>query len=95
MAARRTSKSTGKRRRSSTGRRRAGSSSKKRTASGRKPIKVTHPGALKRAGKKGETTVQTAKRLQKSGTPAQKRRANLYLNVFRPATRKRTKRKGR
>lgn len=57
----------------------------------KKPLEIKHPGALTRAQKKGETMVQTANRLKKEGTPLQKKQANYYLNVLRPAAQKRKK----
>lgn len=54
---------------------------------------IKRPGALTRAKKKGESTVAAATRLKKSGTPLQKKQANFYLNVLRPASRKRRKKK--
>jgi hypothetical protein len=63
----------------------------KKGSKAKKPFKISSPGALTRAQKTGETMVQTAQRLKKEGTPAQKKRANFYLNVLRPAAKKRKK----
>jgi len=54
---------------------------------------IKRPGALKRAKRKGESTDAAARRLKKSGTKLQKRQANFYLNVLKPASKKRKKRK--
>jgi hypothetical protein len=62
-------------------------------ATSKKSFNIKHPGALTRAQKKGETMVQTANRLKKNGTPQQKKQANFYLNVLRPASKKRSKKK--
>lgn len=52
---------------------------------------IKRPGALTRAKKKGESTNAAARRLKKSGTPLQKKQANFYLNVLKPASKRRTK----
>jgi hypothetical protein len=64
-------------------------------AAKRKPLKIKRPGALTTQKRPGETTVQTARRLRKSGTPLQRKQANFYLSVLRPATNKRKKRTAR
>lgn len=51
---------------------------------------IKRPGALTRAKKKGESTTQAARRLQKSGSTLQKRQASFYLNVLAPANSKRS-----
>lgn len=43
---------------------------------------IKRPGALTRAKKKGESTNAAARRLQKGGTPLQKRQASFYLNIL-------------
>lgn len=54
---------------------------------------IKRPGGLTRAKKKGESTLAAANRLKKSGTLLQKRQANFYLNVLRPASQRRRKKK--
>lgn len=59
----------------------------------KKPFVIKRPGALTAQQRPGETMEQTAQRLAKEGTPLQKREANFYLNVLRPAS-QRKKKKG-
>ena len=52
---------------------------------------VKHPGALDReVGGKASKRLDRVRWLAKHGTPEQKRRANFYLKVLRPAARKRS-----
>jgi hypothetical protein len=54
---------------------------------------IKRPGALTRdvGGPPGKN-IAKVRRLAKSGTTAQKRRASFYLNVLRPAARRRRRR---
>jgi hypothetical protein len=54
---------------------------------------IKRPGALTRAKKKGESTDAAARRLAKSGSTKQKQRANFYLRVLKPASKKSGKKK--
>ncbi len=50
---------------------------------------IRRPGALSsRAKKNNKTTLQQAQHDKTSGTPLQKRQANFYLNMLRPAAKK-------
>jgi hypothetical protein len=70
---------------------RSKSSSRKRS-SGKKFIKsaIKRPGALSaRAKRSGRSTLAQARKDKRSGTTLQKRQANFYLNVLKPASAKR------
>lgn len=51
---------------------------------------IKHPGALtKEVGGRPSQRLERVRWLSRHGTPEQKRRANFYLKVLRPAARKR------
>lgn len=53
---------------------------------------IKHPGALDRdVGGHASQHLQRVRWLAKHGTPEQRRRARFYLEVLRPASRKRTR----
>lgn len=67
---------------------------KDNSAQEEEPFKIKRPGALKRRAKRNDRTVnQQAQVDMKSGTPLQKKQANLYLKVFKPAAAERRKKR--
>lgn len=57
---------------------------RRKRSSKRKPLKVRSNGRLRRAAgvKKGKMTRAKAQKVKRTGTPAQRRSANFYLNVL-------------
>jgi hypothetical protein len=67
---------------------------KRSSSSKKKPlnIKIKNPGALTNRAKRNKRTVNAQAQHDKvHGGAAQKTQANLYLNVFKPASKKRKK----
>jgi hypothetical protein len=59
-------------------------------------IKIKNPGALSNRAKRNNRTVNAQAQHDKAqGTPQQKTQANLYLNVFKPSSKKSSSRKKR